>query len=98
MSQLPEMTKLANGTRMWRQNGQLHREDGPAVEYPGGSREWWINDQLHREDGPAVEYRNGRREWWIRGQELTEEEFELHRFRTWAVEGRLINTTKEPRT
>ncbi len=29
----------------WCINGQLHRMDGPAVEYADGSREWWVNDQ-----------------------------------------------------
>ena len=36
-------------------NGELHREDGHAVEYASGSKEWWINGLRHREDGPAIE-------------------------------------------
>jgi hypothetical protein len=24
-------------------NGQLHREDGPAVIRPDGTREWWVH-------------------------------------------------------
>jgi hypothetical protein len=27
------------------QLGQLHRTDGPAVEYSDGSKEWWIKTQ-----------------------------------------------------
>ena len=23
--------------------GQLHRDDGPAVEYPDGRKEWWLH-------------------------------------------------------
>ena len=28
------------GTKRWYQNGQLHREDGPAVEYADGTKSW----------------------------------------------------------
>lgn len=34
-------------------NGQLHREDGPAVKI-GNRLEYWLNGKRHREDGPAV--------------------------------------------
>jgi hypothetical protein len=49
------------------ESGQLHREDGPAVENAVG-RSWWINGQLHRTDGPAIEWSSGSREWWINGK------------------------------
>jgi len=26
----------------WKLNGNLHREDGPAVEYANGYKEWWL--------------------------------------------------------
>jgi len=39
--------------------GNLHREDGPAIEWADGSKEWWINEKLHREDGPAIEWADG---------------------------------------
>ena len=30
----------------WRNNeGQVHREDGPAVEYANGEKRWYINGQ-----------------------------------------------------
>ena len=29
----------ANGDKFWYKNGQLHREDGPALEYADGCRE-----------------------------------------------------------
>ena len=51
----------------WYLNGDLHREDGPAVEYPNGNKVWYLNGQLHREDGPAVEYQNGNKHWYING-------------------------------
>jgi hypothetical protein len=48
--------------------GQLHRTDGPAIEWADGTREWWLNGQLHRTDGPAYEGANGSRVWWLNGQ------------------------------
>ena len=49
-------------------DGQLHRIDGPAVEYKDGTKEWWINGKLHRIDGPAVERANGTKAWYIDGE------------------------------
>jgi hypothetical protein len=68
------MRASPNGTREWRRrSGELHREDGPAVEYEDGTREWWLNGKLHREDGPAVEEADGTR-WWYRDSELHRED------------------------
>ena len=53
-----------DGDRLWYQNDQLHRLDGPAAEYSNGNRYWYQNDQIHRVDGPAVEYPNGACEWY----------------------------------
>lgn len=47
------------------QNNQLHRLDGPAIEYTNGIKAWFQNDKLHRTDGPAVEYPNGNKEYRI---------------------------------
>ena len=63
-----KVTVDEEGTVKWyNENGQLHREDGPAVEYADGGRQWYLNDQLHREDGPAIEWANGTVEWWLHG-------------------------------
>ena len=43
-----------DGTRFWYLNGNLHREDGPAVEWADGGYEWWLNGEPHRVDGPAL--------------------------------------------
>lgn len=56
-------------------NDLLHREDGPASNWPNGDREWWFNGKLHRIDGPAIENANGSKEWFLNGIEYTEEEF-----------------------
>ena len=61
----------------WRNSaGQLHREDGPAVEHADGTKFWYVNDKRHREDGPAIEYSNGIKSWYINGQQLTQAQFD----------------------
>jgi hypothetical protein len=52
-------------THWYNSKGQLHRENGPAVEHADGYKEWWLNGQRHRENGPAIEYTNGYKEWWL---------------------------------
>ena len=46
----------ADGTKEWYLNGQLHRVDGPAIEYASGTKAWWLNGKRHRVDGPAIEW------------------------------------------
>jgi hypothetical protein len=42
------------GDKRWYLNGNLHREDGPAIEEVDGTKFWYLNGERHREDGPAV--------------------------------------------
>ena len=64
------------GTRKYHNStGQLHRTDGPAIEYPDGAKFWVQNGQRHRIDGPAIEWRNGVRFWYINGKRLTKAAF-----------------------
>jgi len=58
----------SNGRKYWYLNGELHREDGPAVECPDGRKYWYLNGKFHREDGPAVEHPNGTKEWYLNGE------------------------------
>ena len=67
------VTVYENATH-WYLNGQLHREDGPAVEYADGAKHWYLNGEWHREDGPAVEYADGRKFWFLNGIRMTQEE------------------------
>lgn len=53
-----------DGAKRWYQNGSLHREDGPAIEYADGTKAWYFYGEMHREGGPAYEGANGHREWW----------------------------------
>jgi len=50
----------------------LHREDGPAIEWPNGwpngRKAWYINDKYHREDGPAIEDADGSKSWFVNGK------------------------------
>lgn len=83
----------SDGNKYWRnEEGQLHREDGPAIEGVYGTKEWYINGQQHREDGPAFERSDGYKQWFING--------ELHRvdgpaiesangYKEWFVNGKL---------
>jgi hypothetical protein len=70
-----EVRVYDNGGKEWYQNGQLHRTDGPAIEYADGSKSWYQNGKRHRTAGPASEYANGDKFWYLEGQELTEAEF-----------------------
>ena len=65
-----------DGTR-WYYNSanQLHRGDGPAVEYATGDRYWYQNDRFHRTDGPAIMLADGRKWWYLNDKPLTEAEF-----------------------
>jgi hypothetical protein len=63
------MEKDLNGNNYWyNSNNQLHRKDGPAIEYAIGTKEWWVNGMRHRLDGPAVEYADGTKAWWVNGE------------------------------
>ena len=66
------------GTKRWYQNGELHRLDGPAVEWANGGKRWYQNGKLHRLDGPAVEDVDGDKYWYQNGK--------LHRLDGPAVE------------
>ena len=77
-----------DGTKRWyTQDGELHRTDGPAVEYTSGSKFWYLNGERHRTDGPAIEWASGgkvwylpaieradgTKEWYLNGEELSED-------------------------
>jgi hypothetical protein len=63
----------------WRnEDGDLHRLDGPAIEWEDGTKQWRVNGKLHRLDGPAVEFADGYKIWWIVGKKFTKKAFEKH--------------------
>jgi hypothetical protein len=74
-TQKSKETKMNNpeideyGDKVWRnEQGQLHREDGPAIEWANGGKYWYLNGKRHREDGPALEYIDGSKSWYLNGQ------------------------------
>ena len=62
-------------TEWYNLEDQLHREDGPAMEYENGYKAYYLSGKLHREDGPAIEWGNEYKSYFINGKKLTKEEF-----------------------
>jgi hypothetical protein len=58
------------------EQGERHREDGPAVEFIDGYKAWYINGDLHREDGPARVWQSGDKDWYLNGQMYSEQVWE----------------------
>jgi hypothetical protein len=71
-------TDCLGAKRYCNKNGQLHRLDGPAIEYPDGYKAWYQNGKPYRLNGPAIEYSDGSKSWYQDGQ--------LHRLDGPAVE------------
>jgi hypothetical protein len=71
--QQPTLTILEDGTKRWYLNGELHREDGPAIECANGTKWWYLNGKIHREDGPAIECANGTKWWYLNGKRHRED-------------------------
>src|ERR1700743_2143087 len=62
------MTVNEDGVTEYRENGKLHRLDGPALIYPDhlsrGYQGWYLHGKSHRVDGPARTWNNGEEEYW----------------------------------
>ena len=88
-----------NGSKFWCLNGQLHREDGPAVE-GADAKYWWLNGKLHREDGPAIEGANGDKSWYLNG-ELHREDGpaaeEADGYKSWYLNGKEVTEEEHKR-
>jgi hypothetical protein len=75
----PDYLILSNGDKEWRQNGQLYRVDGPAIDHVNGDKVWFQHGKLHRVDGPAVEWSNGYKHWFYQDKHIdcqSQQEFE----------------------
>ena len=57
-----------NTIRWYNEQGKLHCEHGPAVEFTNGDKYWFQNGQYHCEHGPAFEYANGDKCWYQNGK------------------------------
>ncbi len=60
---------IEEGTTLWRQDEELHRENDPAVTWGDGSKFWYQHGKYHRDDGPAVIWKDTE-EWWSYGKRL----------------------------
>jgi hypothetical protein len=58
-------TENSFGDKIYYLNNQLHRENGPAVEYSAGDKSWYKHGKHHREDGPAKIYQDGTKQYWL---------------------------------
>ena len=70
----PELTIDEYGNKRWYLNDELHRIDGPAIEWLNGYKWWFLNGKRHRINGPAIEYADGHKEWWLNGKKVNEED------------------------
>lgn len=50
MNDKPTMKINEHGTKLWTLNGELHREDGPAIEWCHGDKDWYLNGKLVTEE------------------------------------------------
>lgn len=71
------MKTIEFGNTFWHnEKNELHREDGPAIEWYDGSKIYMVNGKTHKEDGPAVIWANGNKEYWLNGiRYYTEKDF-----------------------
>ena len=70
-----KITVYCDGTKVWRLDGKIHREKGPAAIMGDGTRAWYRAGMLHRVTGPAVECPDGSKAWFINGVRYTENVF-----------------------
>ena len=63
--------------KSWYQNGEIHREDGHAVEMANGTRFWYRKGEVHREDGPTVEVNNDVKYWYLNNEYYSEQDWKI---------------------
>ena len=88
----------SNGTKRWTLDGQLHRLDGPAVEYPNGDKYWFYHGQFHRESNPAIECANGHKAWYLYGQRHREDGPAIEYYngtKVWYYHGKYIDCSSQ---
>lgn len=45
-----EVIVCENGSTFWYFEGNLHRKEGPAVEYCDGEKQWWLRGKRYTEN------------------------------------------------
>ena len=62
--------------KIWRnEKGELHREDGPALECANGKKSWYKNRLWHREDGPAIVWHDGTHLYFLNDKQYSKKEY-----------------------
>jgi hypothetical protein len=72
------IAEYKDGYKEWYKDELLHREDGPAVEWPSGLKIWFQNGKKHRTNGPALKRGNGEVQYWINGERTYKEAVEVY--------------------
>jgi hypothetical protein len=49
------MDSVFNVEIAYYKNGDLHRENGPAIDYADGSKSWYLNDKFYSETEWKIE-------------------------------------------
>jgi len=61
--------RIEYGAKRYYLNDKLHREDGPACEWPDECKEWFINGKTHRDGNlPAIEWICGDKAYCLHGK------------------------------
>jgi hypothetical protein len=75
MKNYDHVMKVGSGTFYYLGN-ELHRTNGPAIEYLEGMKGYYIYGKKSRLDGPAVIMSNGQEFYYYEGVKYSKEEFE----------------------
>lgn len=67
---MENVNKQLYKTEYHNDKGQLHRIDGPAIEWVNGTKEWWLNGMCHNLHGLAIRRPDGSGEYWVNGLHL----------------------------
>ncbi len=82
----------------YNKKNQLHRIDGPAIEYSSGDKVWYINGRHHRIDGPAIEWSNGDKSWYLSGKRHREDGPAIEcktGYKAWYLDGKFYKSKEE---
>ena len=63
-----ERVEIDNNVFYLNEEGEYHRDSGPACEYSSGDKEWYLQGKLDRKDGPARSLVDGTKEWFREGE------------------------------
>jgi hypothetical protein len=62
-----EVRSYESGRTIWYKDGEIHRDDGPAIKEKNGDEFWYSKGKIHRDDGPAIVLSEGSKFWMKEG-------------------------------